>query len=175
MKHNVIIVMGVCGVGKTTIAQAIAEKFHGLYLEGDDFHPEKNIEAMRHGQPLSDEMRKPWLETLAHQMACLAREDVNLPVVAACSALKKSHRDILTSYITAAHSYEVMFVCLHADKELIAQRMQARPDHFMPISLLESQLAILEPPHHTEKHISVRASGTKQQTIDEVFSLLEAN
>ena len=130
-----VLVMGVCGVGKSTVGRAIAERSAGHFIEADDHHPEENIRLMSSGQPLSDADRWPWLDAIAH--AASNTQD-GAPVVIACSALKRSYRDFLREklgHITVLH--------LSGPRDLIRQRMTSR-SHFMPPELLDSQLAALE-------------------------------
>lgn len=135
----VIIVMGVSGVGKTTIGKALAGELGWRFLEGDDLHPAASVAKMASGVPLTDEDRAPWLEQLRGLIAqALAREE---DVVLACSALRRSYRQLLT-----VDPSRVRWVYLTAPAEVIADRLRARRGHFMPVSLLESQLQTLEAP-----------------------------
>jgi carbohydrate kinase (thermoresistant glucokinase family) len=127
-----IILTGVSGVGKTTIGRLLAKKLNYEFLDADDFHPAKNIEKMHQGIPLHDEDRMPWLERLHGALESRPR------VVLACSALKRSYRDILATGIS------VSFVNLVGDFELIKSRLQSRNDHFMNLSLLKSQFETFE-------------------------------
>lgn len=155
-----LIVMGVSGVGKTTVAQALAERIGGRYIEADEFHPPENIAAMAAGTPLTDAMRQPWLERLAEAMRQARASQPNTPVVVACSALKRSYRDVLR-----AKNPEAIIVYLAADPDVIRARITARTDHFMPPSLLESQLATLEPPALDEACVTVDASLSPEGTV----------
>ncbi len=135
-----ILVMGVSGAGKTTIASAIAEAFSGEFLDADTLHPPQNIAAMQAGVPLTDDMRSDWLGNVAESANALARTATG-PVAIACSALKASYRARLR------HDLGEMFVVfLDGDKETIRPRIERRAGHFMPPSLLDSQFADLEPP-----------------------------
>ncbi len=132
-----IIVMGVSGSGKSTLASALAQALTLPFIEGDDLHPQSNIAKMQAGQPLNDADRLPWLQAISEQII--------IPLegaVASCSALKKSYRDLLREQ-TGEPLY---FICLTCDPDIIAARMQARHGHFMPVSLLTSQLASFENP-----------------------------
>ena len=131
--------MGVSGSGKTTIARALAERLNVEMIEGDDLHPSANVEKMRAGIPLTDKDRRPWLEELARLLA--GRHERRVSTVLACSALKRSYRDVLASAIPPDESF---IVELDADVDTIRRRMATRSGHFMPTSLLESQLATLE-------------------------------
>lgn len=134
-----ILVMGVSGSGKTTIAHALAERLGLEMIEGDDHHPPVNVEKMRAGIPLTDEDRRPWLEDLAAVLA--DRHSRRQGTVLACSALKRSYRDILTSAIPPEEAFVIELV---ADPDTLRDRMASRTGHFMPPDLLDSQLAALE-------------------------------
>lgn len=136
--HPAILVMGVSGVGKTTIAATLAGRLGAAFVEADEFHPPQNVAAMARGVPLSDEMRRPWLIALGEAVAARRREGA---VVFACSALKRAYRDIL-----ADHAGPLEIVHLAAPRTLVAARLSGRTGHFMPPSLLESQIADLQPP-----------------------------
>ncbi|MGC1208889.1 MAG: gluconokinase, partial [Ornithinimicrobium sp.] len=131
-----IVVMGVSGSGKSTIGRAIADRLGWEMAEGDDFHPQANLDKMASGRSLVDEDRWPWLETLAQWTA--ERDEAGQSTVVTCSALRKVYRDILR------RGGNTFFVHLVGDKNLLMERMQGR-EHFMPPSLLESQLDTLEP------------------------------
>ena len=133
-------VMGVSGTGKSSVAAVLAERLDLALVEGDEHHPESNIARMRDGIPLTDEDRRPWLETLAD----LARQrfEAGHSLVLTCSALKRSYRDVLR---TGVPDGRMFFVHLHAELEVLAARMEQRTKHFMPTSLLASQLETLEP------------------------------
>ena len=134
-----VVVMGVCGCGKSTIAKAIARELAGTFIEGDGLHPKANVDKMASGIPLCDEDRWPWLTKIGETLSEEASKGV---AIAACSALKKSYRD----RIKAAAGREVLFVFLQGDKALIKSRMSKREGHYMPTSLIDSQFAILEDP-----------------------------
>ncbi|WP_299427205.1 gluconokinase [uncultured Shimia sp.] len=159
-KGQALIVMGVSGVGKTTVARALADRIGGRYIEADEFHPMENVAAMAAGTPLTDAMRQPWLERLAIAMRQARTSQPDTPVVVACSALKYSYRDILR-----AKNPEAIIVYLKADPDMIRARIEARTDHFMPPSLLDSQLAILEPPAPDEACVPVDASLSPEGTV----------
>ncbi|MCP3136236.1 gluconokinase [Pyxidicoccus xibeiensis] len=137
----VVIVMGVSGAGKTTVGRALAEALGWRFVDADDLHPKANVEKMAAGVPLTDEDRWPWLAAIRQVMAdALARGE---DLVLANSALKKAYRDRL-----AVDPERVRFVYLDAPREVLAHRLSQRQGHFMPPSLLDSQLATLEPPLH---------------------------
>jgi gluconokinase len=153
-----LIVMGVSGVGKTTVARALADRIGGRYMEADAFHPPENIAAMAAGTPLTDGMRQPWLEALSDAMQQALTSQPDTPVVVACSALKRSYRDVLR-----ASNPDAVVVYLAADPDVIRARITARTDHFMPPSLLDSQLSTLEPPTSDEACLTVDASRTPEE------------
>lgn len=135
----ILILMGVSGSGKSTIGETLASRLNWPFHDGDTFHPPANVEKMRQGIPLNDTDRGPWLAAIREFMEqCHAQKQ---SAVIACSALKSSYRDVLLQ-----SKPWVRFIWLHGPKELIAERMRSRSDHFMPPSLLESQLNTLEPP-----------------------------
>lgn len=137
--HCHVVVMGVSGTGKTTIGQALADEFGLRLAEGDAFHPQANIEKMSAGIPLDDDDRRPWLEALAAWTR--EQHEQGVATVVACSALKRSYRDILRSGVPGEPT---LFVHLTGTTEVLRDRM-AKRQHFMPASLLDSQLATLEP------------------------------
>jgi gluconokinase len=133
-----LVVMGVAGSGKSTIAAALSRQLGWALAEADEFHPESNIEKMSQGIPLQDEDRWPWLQEIQSWMTAQAR--AGRSTVLTCSALKQSYRQLL-----ARAEGQVLFLHLHGEADLIGQRMQGREGHFMPPTLLPSQLATLEP------------------------------
>lgn len=140
MSHpTVLIFMGVAGCGKTTVAKLFAQKTGAVFYEGDDFHPPENVAKMRAGIPLTDADRKKWLKALRRIVVrALAKKEFS---ALTCSALKEKYRDELSRENPA-----VKFVHLIGSRLLIERRLKKRRGHFMPASLLKSQLAILEPP-----------------------------
>jgi gluconokinase len=132
--------MGVSGSGKTVVGTRLAEKLKYEFLDADNFHPPANIEKMKHGIPLTDEDRYPWLRNLHGELG--SRLSQGKSVILACSALKETYRTILGEGLT-----QIRFVYLHVDKEVLAERLQKRAGHFFPKELLDSQLAALETPH----------------------------
>lgn len=130
--------MGVSGSGKTTLGMALAARLGWAFADADDHHPQANREKMARGEPLNDHDRQPWLETLHRLLADHLREGT--PLVLACSALKQKYRDTLVADLEG-----VALVYAQGSRELIAERMSYR-EHFMPVALLDSQLATLEPP-----------------------------
>jgi carbohydrate kinase (thermoresistant glucokinase family) len=146
-----VVVMGVSGCGKSTVGKLLARQLKAEFLEGDDLHPPRNIERMAAGIPLTDNDRRDWLLEIAQQLADARAGHHGL--VVSCSALKRSYRDMLR---TAAS--QLAFVHLHASRELLEARLTARPGHFMPSSLLDSQLQTLEPPRADERALMLDAT-----------------
>lgn len=138
MSAQVLIVMGVSGSGKSTLGTALAQRLGWAFADADEYHPQSNRDKMARGQPLTDSDREPWLLRLRALIEQHLAEDN--PLVLACSALKESYRTTLSGGLEG-----VRYVFLHGDPALIAQRMQKR-EHYMPVSLLQSQLETLEPP-----------------------------
>ncbi|KFB08181.1 gluconokinase [Nitratireductor basaltis] len=136
-----IIFMGVCGVGKSTVAKAVADALPARFLEADGFHPRENVESMAAGRPLNDEQRWPWLSILC-QAAVEEQAKTGMAVTIACSALKRRYRDFMREKLGG----ETLFIHLDADRDVIFERLTSRPGHFMPPALLDSQLADLEAP-----------------------------
>ena len=139
------VIMGVAGSGKTTIGVALARALATPFLEGDDLHPPANVQRMAQGIPLTDDDRRPWLLAIAQQLRDAQRAGLGLVVT--CSALKRSYRDLLRSASGAA----LQFVHLTGDRDVIVERLAGRRGHFMPASLLDSQLATLEAPAADER------------------------
>ena len=134
-----VILMGVAGSGKTAVGKKVAEKLHWIFLDADNFHPAANIEKMKHGIPLTDDDRVPWLQRLHDELQHQLAERHS--VILACSALKESYRNTLRDHISP-----LAFVHLDVDAETIRNRLQHRTAHFFPKELMESQFATLEKP-----------------------------
>lgn len=134
----IVVVMGVCGCGKSTVGAALAKSLQWPFLDADDFHPAANVAKMAAGLPLTDEDRGPWLDRIADELRELLARGGH--AVLACSALKQSYRDRL------ARAGDVRFVHLAGDYDTIASRLAARQHRYMPATLLASQFATLEPP-----------------------------
>jgi carbohydrate kinase (thermoresistant glucokinase family) len=163
---TIAVVMGVSGSGKTTIAEAIAQREGWKLVEGDKFHPPANVEKMRRGIPLTDEDRWPWLRAIAAEIDAMRERGES--AVVACSALKRAYRDILIG-----DRPDVVLVYLRGDKDLIAARMAARKGHFMPPALLDSQFATLEEPGPDEHPIIVSVAAPPEAVVDEVVRQLK--
>ena len=152
-----LVVMGVSGSGKSTIARRLAEALGYAFLDGDDLHPSANIAKMSTGVPLEDADRAPWLDAIA---AWMQQElAAGRSAVVACSALRRAYRERLRQAGPA-----VFFVYLQVDHDELARRMRGR-EHFMPPRLLGSQLATLEEPEPGERAVRVDANGSVEQTV----------
>jgi carbohydrate kinase (thermoresistant glucokinase family) len=161
-----VVVMGVAGSGKSTAAQVISDEFGMEVAEGDDFHPRANIEKMSGGEALTDADRWPWLDALADWTA--ERRDAGRSTVLTCSALKRAYRDVLRRPDPAT-----FFVHLRGDEQLLRRRLESR-DHFMPASLLRSQLETLEELAPDERGAAVEATLALQELTDTVVALVAA-
>ena len=151
--------MGVSGSGKSTLGAMLASDLGCRFLEADDFHSAENVAKMRSGQPLMDEDRWPWLDRLGGAIgSALSAEGT---AVAACSALKRSYRERLSRAAGAS----IAFVLLNADQDELVRRLGNRPGHFMPVSLLSSQLDALEVPHPDERAITLDASQPPEELV----------
>jgi gluconokinase len=160
-----LVVMGVSGSGKTTVAVAVAKRLGWLFAEGDDFHPAANVAKMAAGQPLGDEDRWPWLRVLADWIG--AREAAGENAVLTCSALRRAYRDVLSQ----GHP-SVRFVHVTATPETLRQRLEQRRGHYMPASLLDSQLATLEPLAADEPGITLPGDGPAGEIVDALVARL---
>ncbi len=137
------VVMGVSGSGKSVIGAQLAAALGVAFVEGDDVHPPENRARMASGIPLTDADRAPWLATLAGRLAAATHAEVGL--VVSCSALKRAYRDALRQ-----GAPDVQFIYLRGERAILAQRLVGRAGHFMPVTLLDSQLATLEQPEDDE-------------------------
>lgn len=160
------ILMGVSGTGKTSVAQALHQKYGWPYAEGDAFHPPENIAKMQAGAPLTDADRAPWLASIATWMTEQSVKGHNTLVT--CSSLKRAYRDILR-----AAQGDVLFIHLTGEQELLAQRMNARQGHFMPASLLTSQFATLEQLNSDEAGTVIDVSGSQEEVATAALSYIE--
>jgi gluconokinase len=163
-----LVVMGVSGSGKSTIADQLAERLGWRFEDGDRFHPASNVAKMSAGHPLTDEDRWPWLQAIADEIdrVCQTGE----PAVIACSALKRAYRDILV------HGRgDVRIVYLKGTQALIADRLAVRKNHFMPSGLLDSQFKTLEPPAASENPVTVSIDGSVDAIVDDIVRQLGLN
>jgi gluconokinase len=165
MRPLVAVIIGVAGSGKTTIGRLVAAGTGRPFADADDLHSPANVAKMRAGTPLTDADRGPWLREVAAWTS--ARLADGTGGVIACSALRRRYRDVIRDGRTG-----VCFVCLVVPVDLLRARLTGRPGHFMPASLLESQLADFEPLEPDEPGGTVDASGPAGQTAAEVLSLL---
>jgi len=161
----IVVVMGVSGCGKSTVAAQIAEQLNAEFLDADDLHPPENKRRMSNGIALTDENRLPWLKTVRDYAA--ARNRKGITCIIACSALKKSYRDLLNE--TQATRY----VFLDGAKSLIQKRLLNRSGHFMPESLLDSQFETLEIPSAEPNVISVGIDAEPTQVASAAITALK--
>ena len=162
----IVVVMGVSGSGKSTVAALLAAALGCQFQEGDDLHPPENVEKMRRGTPLTDADRMPWLRKIAAEIdGWRARGECG---VLTCSALKRSYRDIIIG-----DRRDVVLLYLRGSRELIHQRMVARHGHFMPVALLDSQFATLEEPTPDEHPIIADVSDKPANIAHEIVRQLE--
>ncbi|MDU0479127.1 gluconokinase [Staphylococcus chromogenes] len=160
-----VVLMGVSGCGKTSVASGLHERLNWPYAEADDFHPQANKDKMAAGHALNDEDRWPWLRTLQGWMT--EHASAGQSTIVTCSALKKTYRELL-----AEAEGNVVFVHLNGPMELIEDRMSHRAGHFMPTSLLPSQFATLEPLQDGENGLTLDVSQTPDQLIDATLAAL---
>jgi carbohydrate kinase (thermoresistant glucokinase family) len=156
------VVMGVCGCGKSEIGRSLAAALHVPFLEGDAFHSSANVAKMAAGTPLDDDDRTDWLQRLQSEISAARERGEGL--VLACSALKQRYRDVLR-----AGDPGLRFAHLTGERCLIAERMQARTAHYMPTSLLDSQLRDLEPLGADEAGIALDVSLAPPAIINEIL------
>ena len=160
-----LVVMGVAGSGKSTIAEKLAERLKWTCEDGDKFHPASNVAKMSAGHPLTDEDRWPWLRAIADEIDRVCK--AGRRVVMACSALKRAYRDILV-----AGRNDVRIVYLKGTQQLIASRLAGRKGHFMPPGLLDSQFRTLEPPDESEKPVIVSIDAPVDAIVDDILRQL---
>lgn len=161
-----LVLMGVSGCGKTTAALNLHDALGWPVAEADDFHPEVNIDKMSRGVPLTDEDRRPWLESMREWMSERAAEGVR--TIITCSALKRSYRDLLSGA-----KGRVFFIHLLAPPDELQERMAHRQGHFMPSSLLPSQFATLEPLSDDEDGVVVNSRATSKETFEAILAAFE--
>ena len=162
-QQPVLVIMGVSGSGKSTVAGVVAGRLGWDLAEGDDLHSAANVAKMQSGQPLTDDDRWPWLETIADWIR--QHTESGTPGVITCSALKKRYRDIL-------RGDNVVFVFLQGSKDNISGRLASRHGHYMPPALLESQFEALEEPTEDENYISLCVSATPAEEAQEIIERL---
>lgn len=160
-----IIVMGVSGCGKSTVAERLCTKLGWPYRDGDDFHPSANVAKMASGRPLNDDDRAPWLAAIADWID--QRRQIGQSAIVTCSALKKAYRLILVG-----GNADVTFVYLKGSQALLMSRISARKGHFMPPTLLMSQLATLEEPGQEEPAVTVSIETAPEIIETQILNLL---
>lgn len=156
------VVMGVCGCGKSEIGRRLADSLHAGFLEGDAFHSAANVAKMAAGTPLDDTDRADWLARLQSEIAAATARGE--PLVLSCSALKRRYRDLLRQADSA-----LRFAHLHGERALIEQRMKARTAHYMPTSLLDSQLRDLEPLAPDEAGVRLDIASPPAAIVDRIL------
>jgi gluconokinase len=161
-RKTAVVVMGVAGCGKSTVGQLLARRLGWPFAEADNFHSAANVAKMASGTPLTDEDRQPWLESLRKWI-----DDTPGDSVMTCSALRRSYRDILRGA-----QANVRFLHLHGTDEAIAARMAVRADHYMPTSLLASQLATLEPLEGDENGVVIQVTSTPEEIATNAIKAL---
>uniref|UniRef100_A0A087YLT8 Gluconokinase n=1 Tax=Poecilia formosa TaxID=48698 RepID=A0A087YLT8_POEFO len=182
----IYVIMGVSGCGKenrTSLGTFLSERLGWPFYEGDNFHPQENIEKMARGEPLTDQDRLPWLLRLHEVIERHRERSSGSDALLACSALKRLYRQILlhgatavapTSSASLPSSPEVFFLYLHGDYDLIHQRMVARQGHYMKADLLRSQFDILEPPSDEENALTLDIRKSRNEMILEVEKHIES-
>lgn len=160
-----VVVMGVSGSGKTTVARGLAQRLHWEFQEGDDLHPRANVEKMSRGEALSDDDRWPWLEAIGHWID--ERRAAGGHGVLTCSALRRVYRDLLRD-----GRPDVRFCYVATEPETLRERLEHRRDHYMPASLLPSQLATLEPLAEDEPGVTVSGEGEPDDVVTEALRRL---
>ena len=161
-----VVVMGVSGCGKSTVGHLLAGRLAVPFVEGDDLHSAANVAKMAAGQPLTDEDRAGWLQALSERLHQSVANDQGL--VVACSALKKTYRDVLRQ-----GARDVLFVHLQGSPEELTRRLTQRTSHYMPATLLQSQLAILEPPQSPEMAMTLDMLLPAEQQCKQVMQYLQ--
>jgi len=160
-----VVVMGVCGCGKTTIGTLLGEAIDAEFIDGDALHPQANVDKMAAGSPLNDEDRRPWLQKVGETLA-----KSRSGRVIACSALKRQYRQ----QIVDAAGRPVLFILLDGSRSVLAERMKSRQGHFMPPALLDSQLETLELPDDDEFAIVIDGDQPVQAVFESALNSIAA-
>lgn len=161
-----VVVMGVSGSGKTTVAKELQRALGWPFQEGDDLHPPSNVQKMAAGLPLTTQDRQPWLIACRTWLEECATQQSG--AILTCSALKQEYRDLLRGT-----GLNPLFVYLHTDKSILHNRLAHRPGHYMPASLLPSQLETLEPPTQNEHALSIDSTNPPHHSIAEILNYLK--
>jgi len=156
----VVVIFGVSGAGKTTIGELLAQELHWKFYDADDFHPQVNIDKMERGEPLTDEDRQPWLQSLREAITRSLAANEN--AVLACSALKRKYREPLRV------NGDVKFVFLHGSRARIADQLKQRRGHFIDPALLASQFADLEEPESSEDMLTIELKGEPDELVEQI-------
>jgi len=172
--HDIWLITGPAGCGKSTVAQYLAKALDLPYIEGDEFHPKANVDKMAQGIPLTDADRWDWLTALREE-SLNRLSSGSQGVVLTCSALKRKYRDVIRVAPYYDHHVLVHFVYLHASEETLMARVSARKDHFMGARMVHSQFSILQPPSRDETDvISIDVSGSIEGVEKEALSRIRA-
>jgi carbohydrate kinase (thermoresistant glucokinase family) len=164
-RYAVLIIMGVSGSGKSTIAELLSRELGWEFRDGDEFHPKANVEKMHSGTPLTDDDRWPWLKAIAAWID--EKRDAGAHAIVTCSALKKSYRDILIG-----PRKDVALIYLKGDEDLIAGRLSKRHGHFMPKALLRSQFQTLQEPGPGEHPVTVSIAPPPEEIAAAILAAL---
>ena len=166
VRPRILVVMGVSGSGKSSVALGLRDALGWTFQEGDELHPTANVDKMRNGIALDDDDRAPWLAVCAGWIR--ARHDAREPGILTCSALKRSYREVLSQGLD-----DVWFLYLKVPEAVLKDRLDRRSHHYMPSSLLPTQLRTLEEPGEGEQVIEVMAENTVAGTLKDVLDRLE--
>lgn len=162
-----IVVMGVSGSGKSTVGALLGQRLGAAFVDGDDLHPVGNKEKMRAGIPLDDDDRRPWLHAVGRTLQPARQQEKG--VIVACSALKRSYRDLLRE-----HAPDVLFLHLDGSMDTLAGRLAARHHEFMPVTLLQSQLEALQPLEADESHVLLDVRKSPSELVEDALYALKA-